>query len=392
MKFGAHAACLLAVFLACASCATSRGAPGAIPDIQPGQRPPLQSDEAGLWMQMDRVETGLRTSGQLLTDATLNAYVREVVCKLAGPHCADIRIYIVETPHFNASMAPNGTMQVWTGLLLRAQNEAQLAYVLGHEFGHYLRRHSLQIWRDLRSKSDSLVFFQVLSAAAGVGFAGDLAQLIAVSSLYAFSRDNEREADDVGFELLAKAGYDPQEASRIWEGLLQEQAASKKGRPVIFFATHPSTEERIETLKARAQQAVAGMQAPVVGKERLLAAMQPFRSTLLRDELRRREFKETQVLLDRLFDNGTRLGELHFFQGELYRLRADSGDEQKAIGAYQKAVESSDAPAEAHRALGLLLSRTGDKARARPAFERYLQLRPDADDREMVREYLKRLE
>jgi predicted Zn-dependent protease len=343
-------------------------------------------------MQMDRVETGLRTSGQLITDATLNAYVREVVCKLAGPHCADIRIYIVETPHFNASMAPNGTMQVWTGLLLRAQNEAQLAYVLGHEFGHYLRRHSLQIWRDLRSKSDSLVFFQVLSAAAGVGFAGDLAQLIAVSSLYAFSRDNEREADDVGFELLAKAGYDPQEASRIWEGLLQEQAASKKGRPVIFFATHPSTEERIETLKARAQQAVAGMQAPVVGKERLLAAMQSFRSTLLRDELRRREFKETQVLLDRLFDDGTRLGELHFFQGELYRLRADSGDEQKAIGAYQKAVELSDAPAEAHRALGLLLSRTGDKARARPAFERYLQLRPDADDREMVREYLKRLE
>jgi tetratricopeptide (TPR) repeat protein len=392
MKFPAPAGGLLAVFLVCASCAGRGDSPVAFPDIQPGQRPSLDSDEAGLWMQMDRVEASLRTSGQLITDSNLNTYVHEVVCRLTGPSCADIRIYIVETPHFNASMAPNGTMQVWTGLLLRAQNEAQLAFVLGHEFGHYLRRHSLQIWRDLRSKSDSLVLFRVLSAAAGVGFVGDLGQLIALSSLYAFSRDNEREADDVGFELMAKAGYDPQEASRIWEALLKEQAASNKRRPAIFLATHPSPEERIETLKARAQQTMASRQTPVVGKERLLTAIQPFRSMFLRDELRRREFQETQVLLDRLFDNGSGLGELHFFQGELYRLRGEPGDEQKAVTAYRQAVGSPDAPAEAHRALGLLLTRTGDRAGARSAFARYLEIRPRADDREMIHEYLKKLE
>ena len=392
MKRGATPACLILVLLACASCATPRGSPGALPDIQPGQRPSLQSDEAGLWMQMDRVEASLRTSGQLLTDPNLNGYVRGIVCRLAGPYCSDIRIYIVETPHFNASMAPNGTMQVWTGLLLRAQNEAQLAYVLGHEIGHYLRRHSLQIWRDLRTKSDSLVFLQVLTAAAGAGYAGDLTQLIALGSLYAFSRDNEREADDVGFELMTKAGYDPQEAPRIWEGLMKEQAASQKGKPFIFFATHPSTEERIKTLKIRARRATVGMQGPVVGKERLLAAIRPFRSALLRDELRRREFAETQVLLDRLFDNGAGPGELYYFQGELFRLRGDKGDETKAIAAYQKALGLSDAPVETHRALGLLWSRIGDKAQARSAWERYLQARPEAEDREMIRTYLRQLE
>lgn len=392
MKFRAQPAYLLAVLLTCATCATPPDAPVAFPDIQPGQRPSLDSDEAGLWMQMDRVEARLRTSGQLITETGLNTYVREVMCRLTGPRCADIRIYIVETPHFNASMAPNGTMQVWTGLLLRAQNEAQLAFVLGHEFGHYLRRHSLQIWRDLRSKSDSLAFFRVLSAAAGIGFAGDLGQLIALSSLYAFSRDNEREADEVGFELMAKAGYDPREAFRVWEALLKEQAASKKRGPAIFLATHPSPEERIETLKSRAEQAMTGRQTPVVGKQRLLMTIQPFRSAFFRDELRRREFKETQVLLDRLFDNGSGLGELHFFQGELYRLRADPDDEQKAITAYQKAVALPDAPAEAHRALGLLLTRAGDKAGARSAFARYLEIRPQADDREMISEYLKKLD
>nr|MBI3612464.1 M48 family metalloprotease [Nitrospirota bacterium] len=392
MKPVAPAAALIVVFLACASCAALQRSPDALPDIKPGQRPSLQSDEAGLWMQMDRVEAGLRTSGQIVADARLNAYVREVVCRLAGPYCADIRIYIVETPYFNASMAPNGTMQVWTGLLLRAQNEAQLAYVLGHEIGHFQRRHSLQIWRDIRSKSDSLVFFRVLTAAAGAGFAGDLAQLAALASIYAFSRDNEREADDVGFELLAKAGYNPHEAARIWEGLLKEQAASPKGKPSIFFATHPPTEERIATLKTRAQQATAGGQPVTVGKERLLAAVHPFRSLLLRDELRRREFAETQALLDRLFENGAGLGELHFFQGELYRLRAKQGDEQKAVAAYDTALEFGDAPADVHRALGLLLSRAGDKAKARSAYERYLQLKPDAEDREMVRSYLRQLE
>jgi predicted Zn-dependent protease len=359
-------------------------------DIHPGTRPALDTDEAGLWMQMARVEKSLRTSGQILTDTRLNEYVRKVVCNMAGPYCPDIRIYIVQTPYFNASMAPNGVMQVWTGLILRADNEAQFAYVLGHEIGHYLRRHSVQSWRNARSMTDILAFIQIAAAGAGFGSAGSLiGGLIAQGSILAFSRDNEREADDVGFELMATAGYDPREAPRIWEGLLKERAASKEGSPFIFFATHPPTDERVETLKTRAEQEVAGLRMPTVGKAQYMAAIQPFRSMFLRDELRRREFAETQVLLDRMKDAGIGLGELHFFQGELCRLRAEQGDEQQAIVAYQKAIESNDAPVETHRALGLMLSRTGERAKARLAFERYLQLKPDADDREMVRAYLK---
>ncbi len=376
----------------CISCATPRGEPGALEDIKPGERPDLSTDEAGFWMMVDNVEKKLKTSGRRVTDPHINQYIREIVCKLAGSYCSDIRIYIMQVPQFNASMAPNGTMQVWTGLILRAQNEAQLAYILGHEIGHYLRRHSIQRWRDMEMKSNVSVLFQIATAAAGVGSLGQLGHLALMGSIQAFSRDNEREADDVGFELMAQAGYDPREAPKIWESLMKEHEASEREAPSIFFATHPPTEERIETLTAKAKEAVSQGEDFFVGKKELEAVAVPLRATLLRDELRRGEFKETQVLLDKLMEGGVGLGQLHFFQGELYRLKGESEDKEKAIAAYQKALEFPDAPPKTHRALGLYFFKAEEKAKARIAWWRYLDLRPEADDQAMIREYIRQME
>jgi predicted Zn-dependent protease len=103
----------------------------------------------------------------------LDAYVRGIVCKLAAQHCQDIRVYVINQATFNASMAPNGAITVWAGLILRAQNEAQLAYVLGHELAHFQRRHSLKRWQDIREKSTGLVFFQIASATVGLGLVGN---------------------------------------------------------------------------------------------------------------------------------------------------------------------------------------------------------------------------
>ena len=172
---------LALVWLLATGCATQP-----VTDVEPGQRPPLESEEAGFWMQMDRVEERVRTSGRVVRDEDLNAYVREILCRLVEDYCGDIRFYIVRHPYFNASMGPNGAMQIWTGLLLRVQNEAQLAAVLGHELTHYLRRHTLQRWRDIRAKTDALVFVQLATAVAGVGIVGTFAQLAALGSIQAF--------------------------------------------------------------------------------------------------------------------------------------------------------------------------------------------------------------
>ena len=136
----------------------------------------------------------------------MRSYLTGIACKLGGEHCADTRVYAMRTPWFNASMAPNGMMQVWTGLLLRAANEAQLAAVLAHEIGHYLKRHSLERLRDTRSKSALAQFLGMAFGVAGAGSVGQIAQLGVMASLFSFTRDNEREADAIGLELMHQIG------------------------------------------------------------------------------------------------------------------------------------------------------------------------------------------
>lgn len=376
----------LAALLLISACVTGPEEP--VADLKPGERPDINTDEAGLWMQMDSVEKNLATSGYVVTDKALNDYVKGVTCRVNAEYCKDLRLYIVQTPHFNASMAPNGTMQVWTGALLRVRNEAQLAFVLGHEMAHYIRRHSIQKWRRIRRKSDATAFLTVSTRMAGLGFVGDLTELANLSGVMAFSRDNERESDELGFKFAVDAGYAASEAPKIWESLIAERAAAGKEKPSVFFASHPESEERIETLQSFA---AAGSASGMDGRKAYLAAISRHRGAWLRDELRKREFAATDYLLEGLLADGYRPGEIHFYRGELYRLRGDDGDMQTAIAAYRRAIASKGAPAEVHRSLGLMYWKTGQNKSARKSFRKYLAAAPKAEDRAMVQSYIKQL-
>ena len=377
---------LLPVF--CLSCT----AVPTMPDLAAGLRPVSDSDEAGLWMQMERVEAEFHGSGRIVKDRPLGAYVRQIICRLASQHCAGIRVDIVEVPDFNAAMAPNGWLQVWTGLLLRVENEAQLAYVLGHELAHYLRRHSLQRWRNARSATDLATFTQTFMIGAGRNDAAAQTSQALWLSLYAFSQDNELEADALGLDLMANAGYDPAEAASVWEALIEEHRAAQPDAVLPFALTHPSTKERIRHLREVAAARTGSPRSVDRGAERLARAIASFRMQWLRDEFSRRDYGRLFVLLNRLARSSERLGEISFYQGELYRLRESSGDEQRAINAYRQALDLPGSPPEAMRALGLLYWKTGDKLGARDLLTRYLKTYPGADDREMIRSYLHQLE
>jgi beta-barrel assembly-enhancing protease len=277
-------------------------------------------------------------------------------------------------------MAPNGMMNVWTGLLLRTQNEAQLAAVLGHEIGHYINRHSLQAWRNARDTTDVAAFLGVL------GPAGLMIQIAAIAGIFAYSRDQEREADDVGFNLMKSAGYKPMQASLVWEQLIAEMAASERPRERdVFFATHPAPEERAETLKSKA----AGLET--VGEtfeERYRTRLKKFRTTLFEDEVRLRQYGQSLKLFEMLGRDGQPDPELAYFTGEVYRQRNADGDAAKARDQYERALAMADAPPETYRGLGLVHMRTGDQVRADEAFRQYLKLKPDADDRAIIRSYV----
>jgi predicted Zn-dependent protease len=362
-----------------------------VEDINPGERPTADSDEAGLWMEMDEMEQRLASSGRVINDPALNEYVQGIICRLAPTYCSDIRFNIMRTPHFNATMAPNGHMQIWTGLLLRAQNEAQLAYILGHELAHYRRRHSVQRWRTIRNTTSGLVFLQMGSGAIGTDSVGDIAPLVASVSLLAYSRHHEREADRLGIELMARAGYDPHEASKIWEAVIEEEDAVGGSIQIIWLSTHPKTEERAKTLTALADN-LSGEGKKFIGRGEYTAAIRPFRAEFLRDELRFGSPPMSEVVFENLIETGDNPAELYYYQGELYRLRGEKGDRAKAIKKYRLALDAGDPPPATYRALGLAYWRAGRTEEARDSLAEYLRVIPDAPDRQMIQSYLDQLE
>ena len=133
--------------LSALACSAASAQPLNVPPYA-GVYEPQGVDERGQWMLADETERGMRDSHLVIRDAALDAYVRGVFCRTVGEdRCRSVRIYILRIPIFNASMYPNGMMTVWSGLLLRSRNEAELAAVLAHEFAHFERRHTLQAFR-----------------------------------------------------------------------------------------------------------------------------------------------------------------------------------------------------------------------------------------------------
>lgn len=343
-------------------------------------RPELSTDEGGLWALMDREETRLRRSPFVLRDAELQRYLMGIACKLGGEHCADTRIYAVRTPWFNASMAPNGMMQVWTGLLLRVDNEAQLAAVMGHEIGHYLQRHSLARLRDAKSRT---AFMGLLAFAGGIGLIGQLAMLAGFAS---YSREHESEADSIGLHLMRRAGYEPREAPRVWQNLRDELSAGAGGDPAkksVLFASHPATDER-----QRALTELAGEGGGFVGEAEFAASIDAFMPVLLEDELRRAQYDETLVLLARLSARRPQRADLHFARGEAYRLRAQPEDLTHAQAEFQQALLLDRPPPQTHRALGFVYRQKGLKSEAAQSFDQYLQLVPGAPDAALIQTYI----
>ena len=222
-----------------------------VPLIGPGYRA-VDQDEKGLWQLMERVEEEVSGSNLMIQDEGLKRYLGNLIGNVGGPAARDMRIYLARIPEFNAMMFPTGFTVVFSGLLLRMRNEAQLAGVIAHESAHFLRKHQIRQWRDMRRKTDVFSFLAMGAGMAGgvAGiYAGDLiqlAQLGAILSLLKYNRTLEAEADAMGVRLLAEAGYDPMAMSETWEQLIGELDLSAKyrrkhrDRDFSLFSTHPS--------------------------------------------------------------------------------------------------------------------------------------------------------
>ncbi len=363
---------------------------GDLEPVAPGYRPALDSEEGGLWRLMDEAEEEIKYSRFRIYDQPINAYLSDIACRLGGTLCPDVRIYLTRVPYFNASMAPNGMMQIWSGLLLRVTNEAQLAAVIGHEIGHYSERHTVERWR---AAKNSLTVANILGLGLAVVGGGALAQLpgiAAIAGILAYSREQEREADSIGLELMTKAGYAPIAAADVWANLIAESKADPEHEERdVFFATHPQPAEREKTLRREASE-IAPTDA-TLGETDYLNQALALRDRLLDDEISLRQPERSLVVIARLREQGPDDGVLAFYHGEVYRLRRDQGDIDRALGHYQDASHMDNAPPQTWRALGLIYRDRGRKSDAGDAFRTYLQHDPNAPDAELIESYVREL-
>lgn len=376
---------LASVVLALHPVAASAADAAATPDDTTPLFQPQDELERGLWMQMDEAERDLKSSQMVIHDPELNAYVRSVLCRVTGEErCSHIRLYLMRTPYFNASMAPNGVMQVWSGLLLRTQNEAQLAAVLGHEYVHFEQRHGVKLFREAKEKSNAAAWLSF----TGLGLIFSLAM---TGSLFEFSRDQEREADKLALDLLAAAGYDPAEVAVVWEQLLDEKDATRSARgqkvkkrttKAGMFDTHPTSVERVAYLReAAAAMAREGLASGQVEYQQAMRAWWPL---FLDDQLKMNDDGASRFLVDSMLKaNGTNPW-LTYARAEWLRRKGGETDLGEALGHYSDAIAQGGDLPELWRGRGLALRKMGRAEEARTDLNEYLVRAPQAPDYAMI--------
>ncbi|MEA3009590.1 MAG: hypothetical protein QOJ91_1282 [Sphingomonadales bacterium] len=365
------------------------------PLIGPGHRPTAK-DELGMWQQYERVEQEIAGSNLLLDDPGLASYLGGLAGRVGGPAAKDLRVYIARVPEFNAFMAPTGFMVVFSGLLLRMRDEAQLAGVIAHEAGHFLRRHQIRMWRDMKRKTTALNFLAMgagVGGAAGGFYAGDLVQLAqfgTILSLLSYSRELESEADAIGILQISEAGYDPAAMPETWQQLIEEGRASAAMRRKPYrrryslLETHPAPETRMVDLRISARE-VTTARTTERGRDRYLRALGDHRKTLLDDQVKLNDPGASLYVIQTLAKDGWN-GLLRYYEGEIWRLKGGKGDSALAGRSYAAATAFPDAPPEAWRAHGYQLLKDGRREEGKAALNRYLALAPRAPDAAMVRQ------
>lgn len=360
--------------------------------IPPGYQPPAEAkmDEHGIWMEMEEAEHVLKRSPLVVRDDTITDYVEDVVCRVAGKYCPDVRVYVIRNPHFNASMAPNGTMLIHTGLLIRMTSADQLASVIGHELAHYTQKHSLKRLRAAKGRMTAGMLVSMGLAAGGID-GGGLPDLIALASVMGFTRAQEAEADLLGVKFMEESGYDPHASYAVWQYLEQEEsnASVKREKGPLFLSSHPAPQARANSLAHIAEQLRGGSEMDEFTLSEMFVTMvQSSYTSLLDEQVIQGDFGRLTTLLDRHESIGISSADVSFYRGESWRVRKGAGDHEHAIKAYRKTLYHNAIDPRAHRELGYLLYKYGDSDQAVTHFRAYLEHEPEASDREMIEFYI----
>lgn len=204
----------------------------------------------------------IRQSARLVTDAEVESYIQSLGQRLAS-HSDNasqaFSFFVIDDPRINAFAGPGGVIGMHSGIILNSDNESEVAGVMAHEIAHVTQRHLARQFEE--ASRYRLPTAAALLGAILVGIANRDAGAAAIAGISGlntqnrinFTRMNEEEADRIGMQVLAKAGYDPRAMPSFFEKLQQLSRYSQSGAPE-FLRTHPLTSDRIADSRARAER------------------------------------------------------------------------------------------------------------------------------------------
>ena len=243
-----------------AGCQTVETTKGGTVGVDRQQRMAVSSEEvnAGAQKAYAQMMAEAQKKNALDRDAAQVQRVKNIVSRLV-PQTATFRpdaakwpweVHVVSLDDVNAWCMPAGKMAVYTGLINKLQpSDDELAAVMGHEIAHALREHSRE---QISQQMGTQAAIGIAGALFGVGELGQgIGNMVADVTLNKpKSRTHETEADRIGVELAARAGYDPHAAVSLWEKMVKLGGS----QPPQWLSTHPSNESRIADLKTYSER------------------------------------------------------------------------------------------------------------------------------------------
>jgi len=220
--------------------------------------------------QINQLDKRFEDQGLVYREPELNGYVDRVGRSLLKPEeqLENVvwKFRVMRNPALNAFALANGSIYVFTGLLARMENEAQLAGVMAHEIIHVRNRHSYLGYRSYRKKMLTINILGAIGSYTGLGGWGAsmAAQFMLAISVVGYSRELEKEADLDGAQLMAASPYEPKAMIAAFESFLEKYEVDLDGEP--FYGDHPKTKDRIAYLNEWISKSAANREAkPAAG-------------------------------------------------------------------------------------------------------------------------------
>ena len=204
----------------------------------------------------------VRTQMAQVSEPEVRAYITRIGQRLARAAPGAKYPYSFTVANYreiNAFSLPGGPVWINRGVLHAAGNESQVAGVLAHEIAHIAQRHAAdQMTKAIVARWSLGMLGAMLGNAGGAGAAQVAGALVTNGVFLKFSRDDEREADQVGLQIMTKAGWDPRGMIELFD-VLRREANRNPGAVEQFFSTHPSPEDRIAQLRAATTRGRGGV-------------------------------------------------------------------------------------------------------------------------------------